>query len=182
MTAIADVRSSPFSRYTPQFNREPLQASLARAGVVYAFLGRELGARREERSCYDGREARYDLIAGTTLFRAGLDRIRTGLHEHRIALLCAEKDPITCHRMILVCRQFRKEPIVMAHVLEDGRLETHDETESRLLSEVGLPELGLFQDRESLIEDAYDRQGRRIAWMEPEGIAAESGLEGDIRS
>lgn len=182
ITAVADVRSSPYSRYTPQFNREPMQACLRSVDCAYAYLGRELGARRHEPECYDGRTARYDLVAESSEFRAGLERVRDGLRNHRVALLCAEKDPITCHRMVLVCRHLRGETFNIFHVLDDGRLESTDEVESRLLRAVGVPETGLFQDRSALVEEAYERQGRRLAWVEPDSNDQAAGTEGGIRS
>lgn len=169
--AIADVRSSPYSRFNPQFNREALAAALERAGVRYAFLGRELGARREEPECYDGSTACYELIARSPLFRRGLDRVRRGAATHRLALLCAEKDPLTCHRMILVCRHLRADGGPITHVHDDGRLESHADAESRLLALCGLDGGDLFHTREELVERAYDMQGARIAYVAPSNDA-----------
>lgn len=165
ISAIADVRSQPYSRLHPQFNREPLSEMLQRRGLSYVFLGRELGARRVEREAYRGRQAAYDLVARLPAFQQGLDRVRKGMATHRVALLCAEKDPLTCHRAILVCRQLRSEPFDVAHVLDDGSLETAEQAESRLLQLTGLPPGDLFLSREQLVEQAYDRQSARIAYV-----------------
>lgn len=173
VTAIADVRSSPFSRFNPQFNRETLSQSLKDERIAYVFLGRELGARRSEPECYVGRQARYERIVRSPLFNEGLERLRVGLRTHRIAMLCAEKDPITCHRMVLVCKAMRDEPILIQHILEDGTLESNAEAEDRMLAATGVPESDLFRRRMDLIEDAYERQGRKIAWVEPDESQAE---------
>jgi len=93
--AIADVRSSPYSKFCPQFSREPLTAMLSSHGIHYVFLGRELGARREESDCYVGNQARYELIAKSKLFSEGINRIATGVDAHTVAFICAEKEPIT---------------------------------------------------------------------------------------
>lgn len=175
VTAIADVRSQPYSRFNGQFNRETLAELLKRAGIQYVFLGRELGARRSERESYRGKQARYDLIARLPAFREGLDRLRKGLRTHRISLLCAEKDPLTCHRTILVCRHLRSEPIDIRHILEDGSIETTEQAETRLLDTVGLPPTHLFKDRSELIEHAYDLQGERIAFTESDAPPVPSG-------
>lgn len=167
VTAIADVRSSPYSRFNPQYNRETLVRGLETIGIAYVFLGRELGARREERDCYVDRQARYERIAESPLFHEGLARIREGLKRHRIALLCAEKDPITCHRTVLVCRELRHDSITVNHILEDGSLESTADMELRLLDATGVPATDLFRSREELTDEAYRRQGRRIAWTEP---------------
>lgn len=175
VNVVADVRSHPYSRFHGQFNREVLGQSLKGLGIKYVFLGRELGARRAERESYRNRQARYDLISQLPAFRDGLERLRRRVASHRIALLCAEKDPITCHRAILVCRHLRSDPVDIRHILEDGSLETTEHAESRLLEMVGLPPQDLFHERAELIEQAYDLQAQRIAYTEVEAPAITSG-------
>lgn len=170
---VADVRSSPYSRYLPHFNREPLASALAAAGLDYLFLGRELGARREESECYEAGKARYALIARSPLFHQGLDRVRAEAARRRVALLCAERDPLTCHRMILVCRHLREDFPSIEHIREDGRLESHADAETRLLTLCGLPDHDLFHSRADFLERAYDRQGERIAYAVPDPRATE---------
>jgi uncharacterized protein (DUF488 family) len=164
ITAIADVRSSPYSGRFPQFDREVLAVALRAAGVKYVFLGTELGARRVEPECYIDDQARYELIAKTTSFRFGLRRVVEGMSDHRVALMCAEKDPITCHRAILVCRQLRAAKLAMRHVLADGTIESHAESELRLLKLFGLEEHHLFEDTAALVERAYELQAAKIAY------------------
>ena len=130
--AIGDVRSSPYSARFPQYNRDMLDRALRAANIRYVFLGDELGARRAERECYVDGVARYDRIARTAAFRAGLERVQTGVARFRLALMCAEKDPLECHRTILVCRQFRND-LDIRHILSDGSLETHADAETRLI-------------------------------------------------
>jgi uncharacterized protein (DUF488 family) len=95
ITAIADVRSSPYSRFRPEFNRENLKQILLRNNIAYVFLGEECGARINAPECYINGKADYHLIANHPKFQEGLRRIREGLKRYRIALMCAEKDPIT---------------------------------------------------------------------------------------
>lgn len=175
VTGIADVRSHPYSRIHTQFNRETLAEILKRVGIQYVFLGRELGARRSERECYLECQARYDLIAQLPAFREGLERLRRGLTTHRIALLCAEKDPITCHRTVLVCRHLRAECIDIRHILNDGSIETTEQAETRLLEAVNIPTEHLFCNRDELVEYAYDLQSERIAYTESESDHVASG-------
>ena len=170
VTAVADVRSQPYSRFHGQFNRELLAEALRKVGVQYVFMGNELGARRVERESYRGRQARYDLIAKLPAFQEGLTRLRKGSLTHRIALMCAEKDPLTCHRTILICRHLRASGLEIIHILEDGTAETHAEAESRLL-ELAAPPGALFCPREQLIEQAYDAQAEEIAFTESDDSA-----------
>lgn len=163
---IADVRSHPYSRYNTEFNREYLQAELRAAGIDYVFLGRELGARSEDASCYINGKAKYDLLAQTPLFRKGIERITKGIRNHRVALMCAEKDPLTCHRAILVCRRLEIDGISTKHILENGLLETHEDSIARLRKELGLPEKDLFRTTDEIIEEAYELRGREIAYSQ----------------
>ena len=96
--AVADVRSSPYSQHTPQFNREAIEQTLREAGVRYVFLGKELGARAEDRSLYLNGRVQYGRLAQTQLFQSGLERVLRGAERYRIALMCAESDPSHCHR------------------------------------------------------------------------------------
>ncbi len=163
--AVADVRSSPFSKYVPQFNRDVLEIALCKANVRYVSMGKELGARRAERECYIDSKARYDLIAKAPLFQEGLERVRKGAEKYRLAMMCAEKDPLTCHRTILVCRHL-KSALNVRHILEDGSVESAEHAEDRLLELLGLPAGDLFQSKADFIEQAYDRQGEKIAYVE----------------
>ena len=165
-TAVADVRSVPYSRLNPQFNQERLAATLEDHGIRYVFLGRELGARSKDPACYKDGQIQYSYLARTDLFLRGLDRVIQGALRYRIALMCAERDPIDCHRAILVARELANRQIDVAHILGDGRLEPHDETNERLLMRFGLCEPQLFSLRSELIEQAYEAQAARIAYVE----------------
>jgi uncharacterized protein (DUF488 family) len=168
ISAIADVRSSPYSEYAPQFNRELLQQKLQATNIEYVFLGRELGARRTEESCYVSGQAKYDAIRNLPAFRHGLDRVLEGIEQYSIALLCAEADPLACHRTILICPELTAvcPGLRINHILGDGSLESHEQAEQRLIRLHKLqPELfGELTSTSGLIERAYDLQAERIAY------------------
>ena len=165
ISAIADVRSQPYSRINPQFNRELLQSSLREVEISYVFLGRELGARSEDESCYVAGQVQYNRLAQTALFQRGLQRLKKGVSTHRITLMCAEKDPLTCHRSILICRHLVEQGLTVQHILEDGRLESHDAAIARLLTELGI-EQDLFRNNQDVIADAYAQRGAQIAYVD----------------
>lgn len=166
ITAVVDVRSQPYSRMNPQFNREVLKTTLKDVGLFYLFLGKELGARSEDPSCYNDGKVQYDRLAQTSLFRQGLERVARGSEAHRIALVCAEKDPLTCHRTILVSRKLAESGIAVNHILEDGRLESHDMALKRLLIELGIESSDLFRTYQDVLAEAYSRRGDQIAYVE----------------
>ena len=136
ITALCDVRSSPYSRFTPQFNREALKDELVRRRVIYIYLGTELGPRSSDPTCYEGGKVQYNRLAGKDIFQQGLLRLRKGMATYRIALMCAEKDPLACHRMLLICRHLRGNDIIIRHILEDGSLEDNQDTEMRLMKQL----------------------------------------------
>jgi len=162
--AVADVRSSPFSRYYHEFNRENLSSSLKHNGIKYVYLGRELGARRTEEECYVNERVSYDLVYKTEAFQEGVRRLLSGLGKMSVVLLCAEKDPIDCHRAILICRYVRDYPVSIQHILHSERIESHRELEMRLLRLLGLDNMELFRTQHDILQDAYGRQAGRIAF------------------
>ena len=169
VTAVADVRSAPFSRFCPQFNRDALSAALKDRGIRYTFLGRELGGRSADPACYRDGQIRYELVARTSSFRDGLARIVDGAARHRIALMCAEKEPLDCHRTLLVAPALAALGVAVAHILADGELEPHEKTLDRLLIQFDLSPGGdLFQSREELLAHALARQAQRVAFVAEE--------------
>ena len=161
VTALGDVRSAPYSRFNPHFNRELLAAALKAKGIGYVYLGRELGGRSDDRSCYEDGRIRYDRLARTDRFREGLERVVRGAAEHRVALMCAEKEPLDCHRTLLVARALDERGMKVVHILCDGRLEPHAEAMDRLLAGFSLePNSDLFRDE--LIAEAIARQAERV--------------------
>ena len=164
VAAVADVRSGPYSRYNPHFDREALKETLRGAGIEYVFLGRELGARPEDSGCYLHGKVQFGPLSETPLFQQGLDRVRQGAEKFRLALRCAEKEPFDCHRTILVARHLVRVGCEVTHILADGRTESHGETMGRLMAELGMGAANLFLTTEDLMEDAYARQEARIAF------------------
>jgi len=161
--AVADVRSAPYSRRHPQFSREPLAARLQERGIDYVFLGRELGARSPDPDVWQDGRVSFAQLARTPLFRQGLARVGEASRQRRVALLCAEREPLECHRTILVCRALRAPDLDIFHILASGELESHAETERRLLARHGARQADLFGDALPL-ESAYDRCAARIAY------------------
>ena len=136
ITALADVRSTPFSRFNPQFNRERLTESLRAAGIAYVFLGEELGGKRDGVS--------YAEIAAADSFRRGLDRLREGAARMRVAFMCAEREPLDCHRTLLVSRHLTAPDLAIRHILADVTVEEHESVERRLVAQMGEAPLPLM--------------------------------------
>lgn len=176
VTALVDVRSTAYSRTNPQFNRETLERDLKAKGIKYVFLGSELGARSNDLTCYENGRVQYARLARTDLFRSGIDRVIRGANEYHIALMCAEKEPLDCHRTLLVARALADLGVVVQHILSDGRLESHEATMERLLKIVGLGHRDMFRSRDDLIAEALVRQEERVAYVN-EKLAADAAKE-----
>ena len=177
VTAVADVRSAPYSRWQPHFNRDSVKRALAQRAIAYVFLGEELGARSKDRSCYLNGRVQYRRLAATAAFRKGLARVMNGSSKESIALMCAEGDPVECHRTILIARELVANGLDVQHILPDGSLEPHGEAMRRLLRKLRLLQQGFLDSPESLIERAYAEQEERIAYVDqasvPENPSAE---------
>jgi hypothetical protein len=177
VTAIADVRSSPFSRHHPQFNRVELERGLSEHGIAYVFLGDLLGGRPGARELYHLEGwVDYERVRATDAFRRGLDRLIGGLGRHTIAMLCSEDDPLDCHRGLMITPALFEQGIVPLHLRKDGSVETTAEMERRLLKDAGLDGAmnGLFatlltdEDRRQILAEAYRVLNRRKAYRRDE--------------
>lgn len=165
INAIADVRSVPYSRFKPEYNSDKLKTKLKNNSIEYVFLGDLCGARIEAKECYRNGKADYELIAKHPKFQEGIKRIKKGLEKYRIALLCAEKDPVSCHRMILICRNLRVDNIKIFHIIDFKSILTQDECEIRLLKLFKLDQPEFFRDFNEQIVEAYQRQAKKIAYV-----------------
>ena len=143
---LADVRSSPYSRYSPQFNRESLQQALAEVNVRYLFLGGELGGRPADPEYYDSEgHVLYWRVAEAPFFREGIERVEKGRQQYRIALMCSEEDPAVCHRCLLVTRVLAERGIDICHIRGDGTIQSQKE----IADQAGIGRQGmLFADLE----------------------------------
>ena len=160
---VADVRSTPFSRRNPQFSQKALAASLKDAGIEYWFLGDALGARPKDPDCWENGKVSYPRIAASSAFQEAIHNLIEESHAKRIALMCAEKEPLNCHRTILVGRALAQRDVELAHIHADGRIEPHAELEERLLH-VAKEHADLLSSRDAALARAYDKRGRQMAF------------------
>lgn len=118
---LIDVRSYPYSRFAPQFNREELVAPLRERGVRYGYFGEELGGRPTKSEHYDeDGHALYGLMADQPTFQQAIERLLAGARQHRVALMCSEADPGSCHRRLLVGKVLTEQGAELRHILRGG--------------------------------------------------------------
>jgi uncharacterized protein DUF488 len=173
---VCDVRSRPGSYRFPQFNRESLEACLAASKIQYEFLGEALGGRPSDpRAYYSDGIVNYEERRKAADFSAGIDRVLELARASNIALMCAEEDPLQCHRFLMVCPALLDRGVAPVHGRRGGDLESQREAEDRLLK---LHDLTAFDsgslfvsERDAAIKDALRLQAREFAFRaSPEAI------------
>ncbi len=146
MEVVADVRSSPYSGYASQFNREALNPALRGRAIRYLFLGDLLGGRAEDKRFYDD-EGRvlYDQMAQSPGFRQGIRRLLEGVAKFRVAILCGEEDPTDCHRRRLVGRVMLEHGVQLMHIRGDGSVQSEEQIAAEETFRKTKGQLNLFE-------------------------------------
>jgi uncharacterized protein (DUF488 family) len=133
--------------------------------MEYVFLGDYIGARIKAPECYKNGQVDYELISKHPLFQEGINRLLSGIKNFSIALMCAEKDPINCHRTILICKNLKNYQIKIYHIIDANTVEDHTESELRLMKLFHLEQPDLFMNEAHRLEEAYSRQEEKIAYV-----------------
>jgi uncharacterized protein (DUF488 family) len=165
---IADVRTVPISRFFPWFSQKKLAASLSAAGIGYAAMGEALGGRPRDDRLYRDGVADYEAMAARPDYQTGLSSLLDAAARSRVCVMCAEREPLDCHRCLLVARGLAERGLAVGHILHNGSIEPHTATEQRLLALDGQSDeqgCDLFASgqRERLAA-AYRRWARAVAF------------------
>jgi uncharacterized protein (DUF488 family) len=144
ITAVADIRTFRGSNYWKAFDADTFGPFLRENGIAYVFMGDLLGGKPQDPTLYPNGRLDYDLMAARSEFRAGIDRLISGAGKYRICLMCAEKDPLDCHRTLLIAPVLKAAGFDLRHLVSDGRVETQAETEKRMIAINGGDTADLF--------------------------------------
>lgn len=169
ISAIADVRSKPYSQYLPQFNREDMAIRLKGGGIRYVYLGAELGGRPNDPSLYRDGHADYFGMSKTETFKNGIARLISGAAKFKLAMMCSERDPSTCHRCLLIGRFMADNGVDVQHIEKD-QVKSQFQVEQSLIERLtkrrrdgsNLPPFD--PDNPELIDLAYNRQASISAY------------------
>ena len=168
VTAIADVRTTPLSRFCPWFSAKNLKPLLEQNGVAYRSYGESLGGRPQSPELYRDGVADYEAMAGRPDFQNGLDRLIADATRARgdgvVCLMCAEREPLDCHRCLLVARTLAARDFGIGHILHDGMVEPHARTEHRLLKLAGDASDLFAPGQNARIAAAYRQRARAVAY------------------
>lgn len=169
---VLDVRSTPYSQFASDYNKENIKRVLSNVGIQYVFMGRYFGARQEDRNLYTGEGyLDFEKTRRGIPFQAGVQNVMKGVQlGNKIAFMCTEKDPIECHRAIMVARTFYENGLDVQHILWDKTLQSHAVLNKRLL-DLYYPDrnqMSLFfednKSEEEYLQEAYERQNEKIGY------------------
>lgn len=178
VTAIADVRTAPFSRHLPHFNRDVLRNKLRLDYIAYVFLGEELGGRPKDEQFFCNGVANYEKMAETTTFVRGLERVIDGAKKYRIAMMCSEHDPLDCHRCLLVGRALHERGVTVRHIISSGQIIDQREIEDKLMQMSGKSDVDFFEPPAKRLSAAYQDRAVKVAFSErPNNIRKSAGAE-----
>lgn len=166
ISALADVRSVPWSRYQTHFNKDELKSSLRDYGMDYRFYGKALGGRPDKPSLFNGLVANYEAMSQVESFKQGIKLIIEGSKKHKLVMMCSEHDPIDCHRCLLVGRALSEADINVKHILANGEITSQDVIEDQLLIMNNSFCDDLYAPREELLDLAYKARSMKVAYRD----------------
>lgn len=164
---VVDVRSAPFSRMFPQFNQEPFKKSLSDHEIGYLYLGDQIGGRSNDPKDYVDGQVMYKSLARKEAFNSGISRLREGSVKYQIAIMCSEKEPLDCHRTLLVSEALVNKGVAVHHIHANGSVETHGDALVRLLALHNLSSPDLFTDDTDRVQEALTLQEKKVAYQIP---------------
>lgn len=172
INCIVDVRSTPASSYSPQFNQLPLRNFLKLNNIIYMHFGKEFGARQEEKKVLDKNgKVDFEAFRQTNPFQKGVKRIQKGLNKNfKIALMCSEGNPMECHRFSMIAVYLEQNVgLEIQHILKDKSMISNQLLEQELLKKYKkkLPQPSLFEPNvtpQQQLKAAYQLHNQDIGW------------------
>ncbi|MEN6595228.1 MAG: DUF488 domain-containing protein [Clostridiaceae bacterium] len=170
ISLVVDVRSKPYSTYFSDFNKETIKEKLEKQGVYYRNYACEFGARQEDINFYEHTYMDFEKFAKSDQFLSGFSKLVKAMEaNYSFVLMCAEKDPVNCHRAILVARAFYEQGYIVKHIMSNGSIITQHDIEIRLLEHYfpNRAQLSLIEkpmtDQELIVE-AYRKRNADIGY------------------
>ena len=163
---IVDVRSAPFSKMCPHFNRDTLESLLKENKIGYLFLGDLIGGRSRNRSDYENGQVVYTRLAAKDEYQTTIKRVLVGSEKFQLALMCSEKEPLDCHRTLLISQSLSDLGAQVAHIHADGKIESQSDVLNRLLRNYNLDAPDLFDTETERLQEALLKQEKKIAYSD----------------
>jgi uncharacterized protein (DUF488 family) len=179
---VVDVRSTPASQYNPQYNKPLLAKFLRENDIVYLHFGKEFGARHANPKLQDDTgKVDFEKVQATADFKLGIERLRQGVDKGYFpALMCAEAEPLDCHRFSMISKMLEREGFEVVHIFKDGEVATHHELEQTLLKKFAkkLPQPTIFEPEigpKEQLQAAYRLHNQLVGWSQKTAATHEEG-------
>lgn len=165
INCIVDVRSSPYSAYSSQFNKESLMHYLKIENITYLFMGDVLGARyKNSNLLFSNGKVNFAKVSATKEFQNGIYRVIDGIKKNFIvSLMCSEKEPFDCHRFVLVSKSLQDKGVQIKHILPDKIID-NNKLEDRLFEKYKVNKKDLFSSEKENLEKVYKKRNIDIAY------------------
>ena len=167
---VIDVRSAPYSKLYPHFNRNPLEVSLTKNSIKYTFLGDSVGGRSNNIKDYSKGRVMYKKIAEKKEYISSINTMIQNSSKYKIVLMCSEKEPLECHRTLLISRSIETHMVKILHIHRDGQIESQGEAIQRLLKIWKLDSPNLFGEDAERIDEAFTKQESKYAYFDENKI------------
>jgi uncharacterized protein (DUF488 family) len=150
---LLDVRSTPYSRFKPEFSKDALGPAIEEQGIRYVYMGDQLGGQPDNPTCYVDGKVDYAAVKRLPAYREGIDRLERAWRQgRRVALMCSEGKPELCHRGKLLGQSLDERGIPVMHIDENDHLLSQDEVIERLTG----GQLNLFGEPDFTSRKRYD--------------------------
>lgn len=154
---VLDVRSTPYSRFKPEFSKNELEAGLRERGIRYLYLGDQLGGQPKDRDCYEDDKVVYERVKEKPYYRAGITRVQAAFQQQRrVVLMCSEGKPEMCHRSKLIGASLTELDIPVAHIDETDALRSQED----VINSMTDGQLSLFGDHDFTSRKRYRQDDR----------------------
>lgn len=163
---VIDVRSTPFSKMYPHFNTNSIEASLKHNSIKYLFFGDSIGGRSRNSEDYFKGQVVYSRLAARGDYQATIRRVLDDSAKFQIAIMCSEKEPLDCHRTLLVSQSLSDLGAQIAHIHADGKIELQADVLNRLLRHYNLDAPDLFGAETDRLQEAISKQEKKIAYFD----------------
>jgi len=178
---VVDVRSTPASQYNPQFNKPVLANFLKENDIAYLHFGREFGARHTGANLHDAEgKVDFEKVRATADFKLGIERLTQGIEKGYFpALMCAEAEPLDCHRFSMISVFLAENGFEIVHILKNGETTTQAELEQEMLKKFAkkLPQPNIFEPEigpKEQLQAAYRLHNQLVGWSpKKEALATE---------
>ena len=162
---VADIRSTPFSRFAPQFNQADIRASLQNAEIQYIYLGDTLGGRSSDDLDYIDNQVQYSSLRNKHGYLKNIEKVINIARSKKLALMCTEKNPLDCHRSILVSRDITKlSELEIIHILDENEKVSQSELINGILRSDQKIQFSLFEENSKTIEEILEKYEKKIAF------------------